>query len=80
MSKQKLVSNKCRRMIMGKRNGKSHRWNLEVYVPNKSGKPRKDGKRSKQEEFMLDYMRKLFHAFDEALKDVDGVVRVYEEF
>ncbi len=65
---------------MAKHNKKSHNWHLEVYVPNKSGKRKANGEKSDQEKYMLSYMRMLFQAFEEALEDVRGIVRIYEGF
>ena len=73
--KRKKVS-KSKRIADNRRRGKSHQDTLEITVPSASGHQRKDGGNAR-DDFVNDYLGRLYLAIEECLKDIDGELRIY---
>ena len=67
---------KTRRVAANKLGGKSHEYTIEIVVPSTSGRRRKDGGDIK-DDFISDYLRRLFLAIDECIQDIGGEIRSY---
>ena len=76
MTKRKLKVSKSKRIATNRRGGKSHQHTIEITVPSASGHRRKDGGNIK-DDFVTDYLRRLFFAVNECVEDVDGETRIY---
>ena len=76
MEKRKLKVSKSKRIALNRLGGKSHQYNIEITVPSASGNRRKDGG-DIRDDFVTDYLRRLFVAFNECVEDVNGEIRIY---
>ena len=71
-----MKTSKSRRVAANKLGGKSHEYTIEIVVPSASGNRRKDGG-DNRDDFISDYLRRLFLAIDECIQDVGGESRSY---
>lgn len=55
------------------RKGNPLRWHYDIVIPNYGGRKHDDGSPSVRQEFVLEYMRDLFDAIDQAVEDIGGM-------
>lgn len=70
------MTNKSKRIIINRRTGKSHMYNIEITIPAGRGRKKDNGK-NVRDDFVLSYMRDFFAVVDECIKDIGGESRVY---